>query len=130
VYALGRWTRGHHDVLVRERDRGATRQLARHQPQGRGRVLVLAGHAGAPQDRRRAADPFEGSEEDALQLVVAVREHHEWELLDLLVELQIGHGEPGSVEELTELIEFCGLERDGISGLDVHRQSIVAEPHP
>ena len=59
-----------------------------------------------------------------------VREHHERELLDLLVELLIGHRQPGSVEELTELIELGGLERDGISGLDVHRQSIVAEPHP
>ena len=31
---------------------------------------------------------------------------------------------------MAELIELGRLERDGITGLDVHRQSIVAEAHP
>jgi hypothetical protein len=50
-------------------------------------------------------------------------------LFDLLVEVGVADRHAGRVKELTELIQFGRFQRDGITGLDVHRHDIVAEEH-
>ncbi|MDZ4826598.1 MAG: hypothetical protein SGJ13_09065 [Actinomycetota bacterium] len=65
-----------------------------------------------------------------MKLTVELRVDGEWELFDLMIELFVADRKAGSKQQLTELIELGGLQRDGITGLNVHRQSIVAEAHP
>ena len=54
--------------------------------------------------------------------LVEHRDDRERERFDLEVELLVGEGKPVASEELSELIELGGLQRDGITGLNVHRQ--------
>jgi len=55
------------------------------------------------------------------------REDREREGFHLAIELLVGDGKTVGKEDLTDLIELGGLQRDGIAGLDIHRQYIVAE---
>jgi len=85
-------------------------------------VLALPGDTQTPQDRGRAADAFERAEHEALHLTVEHRDDRERERLDLEVDLRVGEREAVSGEELGELVELGGLERDGIAGFNVLRQ--------
>ena len=87
-------------------------------------MLALAGDTQTPQDRGRSADAFERAEHEALHLTVEHRDDRERERLDLQVELRIGEREPVGREELRELVELGGLQRDGITGFNVHRQRV------
>ncbi len=121
---------GHEHVLVGEGDRGPAGQLTGHRLERRRRHLALPHDAHAPEDRRGSADALERSEHQPVDVPFFTREDREREGFHLAIELLVGDGETVGKEDLTDLIELGGLQRDGIAGLDIHRQYIVAEVTP
>ena len=58
------------------------------------------------------------------------RDGHQRELLDVPVELLVLQRQADAGDQLTELIELGRLQRDGITRLDVHRVTILADGAP
>ncbi len=105
---------GHEHVLVGERDGGAAVQLSDELVERDARLAAAADGAEPPEDARRAADPLEGAEEEAVKLVVGGGAGHQGEALDVLVEGIVLEGQFDRNEELAELVELGRLQREGI----------------
>ena len=84
---------GDEHVLVGERDRRSAVQLADEILEGHSGGAALPGRTEPPEDARGSADALEGTEEEAVQILVLVREGDEREMLHVMVELLLGQRE-------------------------------------
>ena len=105
---------GDEHVLVGKRDGSAAVQLADELVERDARLAAAADGAEPPEDARRAADPLERAEEEAVELVVGGGAGHEGEPLNVVVEGIVLEGQLDRNEELAELVELGRLQREGI----------------